>query len=200
MIETPRLILRPWIDADVAEFVRATNTPAVMGYLGGVADEGAIQATVARIMASARVHGFCFWLMERRADRALLGFCGLRIGTAGPVTGEMEIGWRLREDAWGQGYAREAAQASLDWAWRNRDCERIFAITVPGNRPSWGLMERLGMRRRADLDFDHPNFAPGHPLCAHITYCIERPEPGQIGPADAADYDYLDKEILTRGV
>lgn len=107
----------------------------------------------------------------------MLGFCGLRrgghAGTA--VPDELEIGWRLRREAWGQGYAREAALASLDWGWANRDASRIAAWTVAANTASWGLMERIGMVRRPELDFDHPRFPAGHPLCRHIVYAIGRP-------------------------
>ena len=103
--------------------------------------------------------------------------CGLKIGTVGPIDGEIEIGWRLGETVWGRGYGREAASACLDWAWANLTArDHVFAITVAANSRSWGLMERLGMRRRRDLDFDHPSFAEGHPLRPHITYVIERPQ------------------------
>lgn len=115
--------------------------------------------------------------MERRDDGAFLGFCGLKRATdAGtPVEGEVEIGWRLREDVWGQGYAFEAASAALRWAWDNLPAQRVVAITVAANRRSLALMERLGMERRPDLDFDHPQFEQGHPLCAHVTCIAERP-------------------------
>ena len=175
MIETRRLILRPWRDEDVAELMRVTNTPEVMEYFGGVREEAEFRAAHGRMQASLADEGFCFWLIERKADGAALGICGLKRGSVAPILGEIEIGWRLRRDAWGQGYAREAAEASLAWAWANLACQNIFAITVPGNERSWRLMERLGMRRRADLDFAHPNFAPDHALSAHVTYMIARP-------------------------
>jgi RimJ/RimL family protein N-acetyltransferase len=173
-IQTPRLILRPWRRDDAAEIGRVTNTPEVMAHMGGVAAPDAFAAMVERIMASQREQGFSFWIVERRSDRALLGFCGFKRGTVDPIVGEMEVGWRFRRDAWGQGYAREAAQACLDWAWANVDCRKIFAITVPGNEASWGLMLRLGMTRRDDLDFNHPNFPPEHSLAPHVTYEIAR--------------------------
>ena len=91
------------------------------------------------------------------------------------ISSDVEVGWRLREDAWGQGYAAEAARACLEWAWANLDVSRVVAITTPANAPSWRLMERLGMVRRPDLDFAHPRFPAGHPLSRHITYVIERP-------------------------
>ena len=175
MIETARLVLRPWRDADGPEFLRVTNTPAVMAHLGGVRDPDAWPALVADQQRLQAEYGICFWIVERKSDHAILGFCGLEPGTVGAIAGEIEIGWRLREDAWGQGYAKEAAQACLDWGWANLAADRIVAITVPANTASWGLMVALGMTRRADLDFGHPLFEPGHPLHRHITYVAERP-------------------------
>jgi len=175
MIETLRLTLRPWTQDDVPEFVRVTNTPAVMAYLDGVRASEQFQAGFLRAQACQAENGFCFWIVERRSDRALLGFCGLKVGNVGPVTGEIEIGWRLRADAWGFGYALEAAQASLDWAWHNLSYARVVAVTVEANARSRRLMERLGMRRAPELDFDHPDFPPGHLLHRHIAYAIARP-------------------------
>jgi RimJ/RimL family protein N-acetyltransferase len=177
IVETERLLLRNWWPEDRAVYLATCNTVAVTKHLNGPASPEDIDAAFARIAASQREQGFSFWAIERKADGALLGYCGLRIcdDLDRPVHGEVEIGWRLREDAWGQGYAREAAQAALDWAWANLDVERVVAFTVPANEPSWRLMERLGMTRRPDLDFAHPKFAPDHPLSAHITYVAERP-------------------------
>jgi RimJ/RimL family protein N-acetyltransferase len=177
MIHTERLVLRSWRDEDETVFAAATNTPAVMAHLDGVRPSEHFHGMAARQRAIEATHGFCFWLVERRCDRLLLGFCGLEpTGLTGtPIDDDIEIGWRLREDAWGQGYAREAAQAALDGAWATTDLARIVALTVPANRASWRLMERLGMTRRSDLDFDHPAFSEDHPLSAHIVYAISRP-------------------------
>lgn len=177
MIETARLALREWRDADRAAFLAMSASPEVMEHLGGPASADSVDIALARVRACQQANGFCFWAIERRADGAFLGFCGLKIATglASAIEGDVEIGWRLREDAWGQGYAREAAAASLAWAWANLAVARIVAVTVPANRRSWGLMERIGMVRRPDLDFGHPQFAPGHPLHQHITYAIDRP-------------------------
>jgi len=121
-----------------------------------------------------RVH--CFWAVERKEDGAFLGFCGLKICTDPcPVEGDVEIGWRLRRDAWGHGYAREAAEASLAWGWAKLEAPRIMAMTATSNRRSRGVMERPGMTRRRDLDFDHPRLAAGDPLRRHVVYIIDRP-------------------------
>jgi len=152
--ETERLILRDWREEDWPEFWAGTNTPAVMQYLGGVMDPDVMAAARARLEDYQSRHGHTFWAVERREDGAILGFCGLKRCTdeAGPF-GEMEVGWRLREDAWGKGYAKEAATASLDLAFERFGAAQVFALTVKGNTASWGLMLRLGMEPRPELDF-----------------------------------------------
>ena len=175
--ETERLILRNWRDEDRPVYLATCNTEAVTRFLNGPSTEEEISAAFGRIAKSQSEHGFSFWAIERKTDGALLGYCGLRIcdDLQRPVHGNVEIGWRLREDAWGQGYAYEAARAALDWAWANLDAASVVSFTVPANEPSWRLMERLGMTRRPDLDFAHRRFPPEHPLSAHITYVIKRP-------------------------
>ncbi|MXO70542.1 GNAT family N-acetyltransferase [Alteraurantiacibacter buctensis] len=171
--ETARLVLRDWRDDDWEPFWQATNTPAVMRWLGGVCDPAKRQATQDRLLAYNRDHGHTFWVVEGKADGALLGFCGLkRSNQPGGPQGLMEVGWRLREDAWGQGYAREAAAASLDLAFDRFAADEVIALTVQGNAPSWGLMLRLGMARRADLDFASTDFGPEGGLI--IVYGIDR--------------------------
>lgn len=176
MIETDRLTLRGWQDSDVAPFHAMCNDPDVMRYLGpplSLEDAAAARTRQNGILAS---HGYCFWAVERKADGAFLGFCGLKPGPEGtPIHGKVEIGWRLRREAWGAGYAREAAEASIAWGWANTDAPEILAMTNIGNVRSWGLMERLGMVRDLEGDFDHPAVPIGDPLRPHILYRIKRP-------------------------
>jgi len=177
MIGTARLVLRGWRDEDITPFAALCANPEVMTHLGGPQPRAEVEVAITRQRASQARDGHCFWAIERREDAMFLGFCGLRDGgPAGtPVVDELEIGWRLRRDAWGRGYAREAAEAALAWGWANTARARIIAMTVPANASSWKLMERLGMVRRGDLDFAHPAFPPGHSLSSHIVYIAERP-------------------------
>ena len=156
---TDRLNLRTWEATDLDEFIRATNTPAVMRWLGGVWPREEHEAAFERIQSYQRDHGHTFWLVEDRATGELLGFCGLkRVNSpgAGDLTGTPEVGWRLRESAWGKGIAKEAAIAALDLAFARFEYSEVVAITVEGNRASQGLMRRLGMKRRVDLDYIDP--------------------------------------------
>ena len=173
--ETDRLILRDWREEDWPRFWEGTNTTAVMRWLGGVCDADKRAGAQDRLLGYQRDHGHTFWVVERKADGAILGFCGLkRCNQAGGPQGMMEVGWRLREDAWGQGYAREAATASLDLAFKRFGADEVVALTVARNTASWGLMKRLGMQRREDLDFANADFDPEEPTI--IVYSITQRE------------------------
>ncbi len=163
--ETERLILRDWREDDWAEFWAGTNTPAVMRWLGGVCDAERQRFYQERWLACNAAHGHTFWPVERKSDGAILGFCGLkRSNEEGGPQGMMEAGWRLREDAWGKGYAKEAAAASLDIAFDTFGAEEVIALTIEPNTASWGMMVSLGMERREDLDFENDAFDPANPL------------------------------------
>lgn len=173
--QTDRLILRDWREEDWPLFWQGTNTPAVMRWLGGVCDAGKRAGAQDRLLSYQRDHGHTFWVVECKVDGAILGFCGLkRCNQAGGPLGMMEVGWRLREDAWGQGYAREAASASLDLAFERFGADEVVALTVARNTASWGLMKRLGMRPREDLDFANAEFDPEEPTI--IVYSITQRE------------------------
>ena len=161
--ETERLRLRDWAPDDRLRFYNALNTPAVMEHLGGVQPVEEWTAGYERLLGYARDFGHTFWIVEDKASGEVLGFCGLkRVNApgAGDLTGTTEIGWRLRESAWGKGIAKEAAIASLDLAFGKFAAPEVVALTVASNTPSQGLMERLGMTRRSDLDFEDGRFGP----------------------------------------
>lgn len=177
MIETARLRLRPWREADKPAFHALVNTPAMMAHFGGPTTRARHDAIIDRQIEQQARHGHSMWAVEPRCGGVLMGVCGLRIGghPGTPVPEELEIGWRIGEAWWGQGIAREAAEASLAWGWVNTDRPRIAAWTVIENVRSWGLMLRLGMRRRVDLDFRHPDYAADDPVGAMIVHAIDRP-------------------------
>ena len=174
--ETARLRLREWAEADETRFYELMNTAAVMRFLGGQQTPEEWRAGFDRLSGYQRDLGFTFWLVERSSDEAILGFCGLkRANTPGgeAIAGDFEIGWRLREDAWGQGYAKEAAIAALDLAFDRFAAPRVVAITAAANAPSQGLMKRLDMIRRPDLDFFDQRFPADNEINPQVVYVID---------------------------
>jgi RimJ/RimL family protein N-acetyltransferase len=174
--ETGRLRLREWDDEDEVRFYEVMNRPEVMQHLGGVQLPEQWRAAYQRVRACQAEFGHAFWIVEEAATGEILGFCGIkRVNAPGTdLTGQHEIGWRIRPEAWGMGVAKEAAIASLDLAFGRFGAPHVIALTVPDNKPSWGLMERLGMNRRPDLDFIDPRFGPELNPC--IVYCIDAAE------------------------
>lgn len=171
-LETERLVLRAWREADRDPFFALNSDPAVMEFLPDT-DRAASDDAVDRMMAAQVIHGHCFWAVEHQANDEFLGFCGLMAPRA-PLS-EFEIGWRFRRNAWGHGFASEAARASLVWGWANLATPSIVAITVPPNRRSRAVMERIGMAYVEAGDFDHPALPEGDPLRRHVLYRIGRP-------------------------
>jgi RimJ/RimL family protein N-acetyltransferase len=172
-LETERLVLRDWRADDLDDFHRVCGDPAVMATLGPVMSREQTAELIADLQGRAERFDHTFWALERKSDGRMLGFTGLVRGAVPEIEGELEIGWRLAADCWGQGYAREAAEASLEWARTHRPGEPAIAITAQSNGRSRALMERLGMTRQPERDFDHPKVPVGDPLRPHVLYSIE---------------------------
>ncbi|MFN5902481.1 MAG: GNAT family N-acetyltransferase [Novosphingobium sp.] len=173
-LETERLVLRSWRDKDLAPFHAVCSDPEVMAMLGPVMSRDEVAALIERMRGIEAEHGHCFWAMVRREDCRLIGWCGVIRGSVGPIVGKAELGWRMARDCWGSGYATEAARAACDWVFANRSDDAAYAITNFDNRASRAVMERIGMARMADGEFDHPKVPPGDPLVPHVTYRIGR--------------------------
>lgn len=160
--ETERLVLRTIEDGDAAVQDRLLNTPAVMARLGGVKELHEIEAKHARSRALYAREGFSFLFMIEKATGEMVGHCGIK-RVDNPLAknvGDHEVGWLVREDRWRRGYAEEAMRAVLDWAFTRVGAPHVVALTSEGNVGSWKLMEKLGMVRREDLDFDDPGYPP----------------------------------------
>jgi RimJ/RimL family protein N-acetyltransferase len=176
MIETPRLTLRPYAEADRAAFAEINGHPDVGRWLGGVLDREASDALMDRISAHIAEHGFGFWAAERKADSRLVGAIGVLVVKEGalPLGPAIEMGWRLHPDVHGQGFATEGAAAALAWGFANLPVDEIVAFTAETNLASQAVMRRIGMAPDPSRDFDHPKLADDHPLKRHVLYAAKR--------------------------
>ena len=176
-IETPRLVLREWRAGDVEPMLGMRQDPRVMATLGPVQTRKQVEDAAVRQAELQRTRGYCSWIVESKGRAEVIGSCGLQpIAPGTPLGDVVEIGWKLRHDSWGSGYAYEAANAVFEWSWANRPGERIYAIAARTNARSIRLMERLAMTPLPDCDFDHPRLAPGDPLRPHVAYVKEPPQ------------------------
>jgi RimJ/RimL family protein N-acetyltransferase len=172
-LESSRLRLRRWRPEDRPVFAAINAEPGVQRYLLPYTREGS-DAMLDRIDAHFARHGWGFWALEERESGAFIGLCGLaHISWEAFFTPAVEIGWRLSTPWQGKGLAREAAETALRFAFDSLRLDRVVSFTVPANTASWGLMERLGMQKRAA--FDYPRLPEGHPLRRHVLYEIAAP-------------------------
>lgn len=171
MLETPRLTLRRWRDADRAPFAALNADPEVMRYFPSTLTRQQSDAFVDRIEQHFDEHGYGLWALEHRRSGEFLGFVGLKLALLeAHFTPAPEVGWRLARSAWGQGYASEAATAVLAAGFERFGLDEIVSMTALLNERSQRVMQRIGMHRDPADDFDHPLVAPGHPLRRHLLY------------------------------
>jgi RimJ/RimL family protein N-acetyltransferase len=164
-LDSKRLILRTWEEGDREPYFRLASDPVVMQYLGSPATREEADAWINRHRAQLTELGFAYWAVELRETRQLIGAVGLsRVRYEAHFTPAVGVGWRLAQEFWGHGYASEAAEAVLRYGFEKLQLEHIVAVTVPANIRSQQVMQRLGMNRSIEDEFDHPRLPEGHPL------------------------------------
>ncbi len=175
-IETPRLILRGWRDADVEHWVRMNAHPRVSEFLGQSFTPQLSEARAAVIRAQLERDGYGWWVAEIKSGQRFAGAIALReVPFEAAFSPAREIGWRFAFEHWGHGFATEGAAAALDFAFARLGWSEVVAFTAAVNLRSQRVTERLGMTHDPADDFDHPAFGPGHRLRPHLLYRIRGP-------------------------
>jgi ribosomal-protein-alanine N-acetyltransferase len=175
MIHTPRLCLRSWTADDLPAFAALNADPRVMEHFPNPLARSESDALAGRIREKLDRNGYGLWAAEVVGGARFIGFVGLSEPTfQSHFTPCIEIGWRLAYESWGHGYATEAAQAVLAFAFENLRLDELVSFTTIGNQRSRRVMQRLGMTHRPADDFDHPRIAAGSPHRRHVLYRLPR--------------------------
>jgi RimJ/RimL family protein N-acetyltransferase len=175
ILTTDRLLLRQWLPRDLEPFAALNADPRVMEFMAAPLTRAQSDAWIEGAAATLEARGFGLWAVEERASGELAGCVGLNVPSfRAAFTPCTEILWRLAAPHWGRGFATEAAHECLALAFGALELEEVVAFTVPRNTRSLAVMHRLGMRRDAHGDFEHPRLPPGHPLAPHVLYRLSR--------------------------
>jgi len=152
VVETERLTLRGFREADVDGLFTLAQDPLIAEYLtyNNAPLREACWRQVALWMGHWVLRGFGLWAVEERSSGTLIGRIGIWRPEGWPGT---EVGWLLGRAYWGQGYATEAAMASLDWGFTHLDVPELVSVIRPDNAPSIAVAERIGERYRGEVPF-----------------------------------------------
>ena len=141
---TPRLVLRTFREHDLPLYAALNADPLVVRHLGGSPFSREYSDSIAEwAQESFARQGFGLLAVERRADGAFLGMCGLHRHSSHRE--EVEVAWRFASRYWGNGYATEAATGWMDYGFGDLGLDHVISMTDEPNRPSQAVMHRLGM-------------------------------------------------------
>lgn len=173
-IQTGRLVMRRWRDADRQPFAELNGDPGTLVFFPATLTRAESDAFVDRMEAGFEERGYGLWALEVKQTGDFIGFTGLSpMPPDVPGRGGTEIAWRLAKHAWHHGYATEAARAALRVAFDGVGLPAVWSMTAVLNTPSQAVMRRIGLSEVAR--FEHPRVPDGSPLKPHVTYHLANP-------------------------
>ena len=184
-LATARLVLGGWDEEATDGLFRLSTDPEVMRHFPALATREQIDALASRHRDNLAAGRPGLYAVRLRESSAFIGFVGLSVPTfEAPFMPCVEIGWRLARDAWGHGYATEAAQRVLAHGFLDLELDEVVSFTTTANESSIAVMRRLGMHSDPAEDFDHPSMPAGHRLQRHVLYRLTRGEWRESHPVD----------------
>lgn len=162
LFKTERLGIRNWQDTDLPTFIEMCASPEVMKYFPSTSPPEKTVELVRRMQAQYEKKGYAYLPVELLETQEFIGFIGIMDQDYGEyLPAFVDIGWRLKESAWGKGYATEGAQAWMDFAFEKLELSEIYSVATMGNLGSQRVMQKLGMGKIDE--FDHPKIEVGNP-------------------------------------
>lgn len=161
VLETERLILRELSMPDADALEKVLGDPVAMQYYPAPFDRQGVQAWIARNQERYRRDGYGLWAMLLKHSGEMIGDCGCFVREL-EGNFEFEMGWHVRRDLWDRGYATEAAQSCLEYAFSSLGAERVIALVRPENRGSCRVAEKIGMKSERVIfwrGYDHCIYA-----------------------------------------
>lgn len=177
-LKSERLLLRPWRQEDQAVFAQMNADQSVMKFFPACLSREESDALAERLQGHIDDHDWGMWALQSLETSRFMGFVGLAVVPYSlpfdcvnkpPV----EIGWRLASEYWNRGYASEAAQAALNFAFEQLELKEVISFTSLDNKASQSVMSKIGMTQVQI--FKHPNLPITHTLSEHVLFRKMRP-------------------------
>lgn len=173
-LETDRLCLRQWRKTDLKPFAKMNSNKDVMEYFPKLLSREESDALALKCRSLIDEKGWGFWAVSLKGSDTFIGFVGLNQPQQNlPFSPCVEIGWRLSKEFWGYGYATEAANACLKFAFEELKLDEVVSFTAKINERSQRVMKRLKMKNTRK-NFYHPALKVTDPLAEHVLYKVTR--------------------------
>ncbi len=172
-LETSRLRFRDWEETDLEPFSRLNADEEVMKYFTKTLSTEETNAFHQSIISEFKECGFGLYAVEIKENKEFIGFIGFHRATfEADFTPCVEIGWRLKKEALGKGYATEGAAACLQFGFTELGFSDVYSFTADINKPSKNVMRKIGMN--FIKTFDYPKFEGDSPLKKHVLFHIDQ--------------------------
>lgn len=173
ILETNRLILRDLREADLPVLIAMNQDSDIIRYFPKLYSKVDSFRLYQGIQDEVKAYGYSLWAVEEKISQKFIGLVGLHHSDLQIFSGKeaVEIGWRLRKEFWNRGYATEAAQACLDFAFQKAGLSEVYSFTSLLNQPSQKVMQKLGME--FVKEFDNEKVPADSPLYRHVLYRIK---------------------------
>ena len=169
LFQSARLGFRNWITSDLQPLAALNADPEVMAFFPGTQSKEQSLAFIQRMQQQFTARGFCYFAVDRLDHGEFIGFIGLSEQTyAAPFTPCVDVGWRLHQKAWNQGFATEGAQACLAYAFHTLALPKIVAVVPQVNLKSERVMQKIGMTKAGK--FQHPSLKDDERLATCLWY------------------------------
>jgi ribosomal-protein-alanine N-acetyltransferase len=169
--ESSRLVFRDWKEEDLEGFRNMNHDPQVMEYFCNILSDDETDLVYQRIKAEFKQYGYGLYAVEIKDTNEFIGFIGFHWATLQVEFAPcIEIGWRLKKEAWGNGYATEGAKACLAHGFDRLGFNEVYSFTSKVNTRSENVMKKIGMVKK--MEFSHPQIDENSILCKHVLYHI----------------------------
>lgn len=176
LFESNRLGFRKWKESDLEEFALMNSDPIVMDHFPSILSLEESKLSMEKIDATFTARGYCYFAAIELMSHKLIGMIGVSDKEfQSTFTPAVDIGWRLKKEFWGKGYATEGAKRCLQFAFEELQLKRIVSIAPKVNVNSIRVMEKIGMYKL--LEFNHPQLKEYKNLVNCVCYEIKSNTP-----------------------
>ncbi|HMZ63329.1 MAG TPA: GNAT family N-acetyltransferase [Leptospiraceae bacterium] len=167
--ETQRLLFRNWIESDRELLIQMNSDLRVMEFFPRTFTSEESSEWMSRMQLNIKNNGYGFYSVEEKDSSSWIGFIGINEVTFNSdFTPCMEVGWRLKKEFWGKGYATEGGKACISFALNQLSISDIYSFTAKINQRSENVMKKIGLKKVKE--FGHPKIEKDHPLHLHVLY------------------------------